>query len=346
MKILKTNDIVKGEMAKNENDPYISPDIAFGIIINDEKIIHAKIEQKEGNLLGVYKISAFAKAVHLAYCQHLPLVITPDIIWHLISLGVSTHVNQNSERLKNVFADYDGKKNLTVYHDLAKNIPWDAVIDEFSNELDSVLKVNIASIMTANFSTTNQISKLVSQIVVLDTVQKYVDCFTLSLCGIPEIKVDGCKDDWLKVKSKTVEIIKLIPELNVWFKNAGLEEILDNFISIFDDKIDNDFWNLIYKKRGGSGGPYLSGWMIALFPYITKMNKKNPYVWETSWKEIVNETFYGGLTLDSFQIYLGKITTKYKNQSDKNFIGGLVGVLHGNDQSLLPVFGYAVTEKK
>mmetsp|Transcript_243 Transcript_243/g.211 ORF Transcript_243/g.211 Transcript_243/m.211 type:complete len:144 (-) Transcript_243:158-589(-) len=33
-------------------------------------------------------------------------------------------------------------------------------------------------------------------------------------------------------------------------------------------KVDKEFWNSILKISGGSGGPYLSGWIVALFPYF------------------------------------------------------------------------------
>mmetsp|Transcript_242 Transcript_242/g.209 ORF Transcript_242/g.209 Transcript_242/m.209 type:complete len:91 (-) Transcript_242:286-558(-) len=42
-------------------------------------------------------------------------------------------------------------------------------------------------------------------------------------------------------------------------------------------KVDKEFWNSILKISGGSGGPYLSGWINALIPYV----RKSPYDPET-----------------------------------------------------------------
>ena len=85
----------------------------------------------------------------------------------------------------------------------------------------------------------------------------------------------GDKQDWQKVREKKDTLIAIIPELSVWSK--ALDEILDHFLSAFDDKVDEKFWSEIYKVSGGSGGPFISGWILALFPYLDKQ-KKNRYV--------------------------------------------------------------------
>ena len=84
--------------------------------------------------------------------------------------------------------------------------------------------------------------------VLMDSMQKYFDYKFTTMCGIPEIRLTGNKEDWLNVKKKTNEILKLIPDLKFWIYD-NLNEILDHFIGVFDDKIDKSFWNEIYKCR-------------------------------------------------------------------------------------------------
>ena len=86
------------------------------------------------------------------------------------------------------------------------------------------------------------------------------------MCGIPEIRITGEKEDWMNLKSKANHIAELIPDFSFWI--ISLNEILQHFIDVYDDKIDNKFWNDIYKVKGGSGGPFISGWIIGLFPYL------------------------------------------------------------------------------
>ena len=55
---------------------------------------------------------------YTAYANHYPIRIKPDDIWLLIVQAFSHHVNINSEELKSMFVNFDGKKELIVEYDL------------------------------------------------------------------------------------------------------------------------------------------------------------------------------------------------------------------------------------
>ena len=101
-------------------------------------------------------------------------------------------------------------------------------------------------LLVANFSTTSKDARIVSQMVLMDSLKKYFKYKYSTSCGIPEIRLTGRKQDWENVKNKTNGILKLIPDLKIWI-DGSLKKILDHFIDAFDDKIDNYFWNTIYK---------------------------------------------------------------------------------------------------
>ena len=51
---------------------------------------------------------------YTAHTNHYPIRIKPDDIWLLIVQAFSHHVNNNSEELRNMFVNFDGKKELIV----------------------------------------------------------------------------------------------------------------------------------------------------------------------------------------------------------------------------------------
>ena len=56
--------------------------------------------------------------------------------------------------------------------------------------------------MTADFSTTTAVQKIVSQITLMYSVQKYL-CFKMLCLGeIPAVEMLGTEDDWSKLQSK------------------------------------------------------------------------------------------------------------------------------------------------
>ena len=90
--------------------------------------------------------------------------------------------------------------------------------------------------LEANFTTTNAISKVWSQIVIMDAMQKYFDYRYSILCGIPEIRLAGIKEDWIDIKKRTNNLVKLIPKFQNWVNI--LNGIFDQFINVFNGKID------------------------------------------------------------------------------------------------------------
>ena len=57
---------------------------------------------------------------YTAHINHYPIRIKPDDIWLLIVQAFSNHVNANSEKLRNYFVNFDGKKELIVkYYDIS-----------------------------------------------------------------------------------------------------------------------------------------------------------------------------------------------------------------------------------
>ena len=98
--------------------------------------------------------------------------------------------------------------------------------------------------------------------------------------------------------------------------------------------------------EGSCGGPYISGWIIALFPYLDKQIS-NKYVWEKSWTDAKDH--FGGISTSSLAYHMNQVPFKwiyYGQEKEMLFIGGLLGVVLHKDQALQPVFGYAVTENK
>lgn len=213
---------------------------------NVKKIHHIQTEISE-TYLRIGNSNPLIEAANTAFYDHLPLVLTPDIIWHCISNGVAIHVNENAEKLRKIFVDHDKKKELEVERpdfSLDQKNPWHELIDEFCEKIQQNTKKDVADLLQADFSTTTKISRVVSQIVIMDAMQKYFSYSCRGGCGIPEIHVYGSKNDWENVQVKANRIVELIPELKCWISN--INEILNHFLNVYDDKIDNLFWKSIY----------------------------------------------------------------------------------------------------
>lgn len=218
--------------------------------IHPSKIQYNKTEIQNQSKIISSKLHPFVNAIHLAYANHLNLILTPDIIWYLIISGTSIHIEVNSEKLRKSFVEHEGKKNINIRRDYfifnSTQNQWEELIEEFVKNVNSNLKPSAKNLLNANFSTTNRITSTCSNIVFLAAFQKYFNYKLTTLCGIPEIKLDGNIQDWKLIKSKISDLNATIPSLAIWFNQ--LDSIIQKFVDVFEEKIDQEFWSQIYKS--------------------------------------------------------------------------------------------------
>ncbi len=73
---------------------------------------HIEASSHQNEELVDFGSHAFLNALHRAYAEHRPFVLSPDMIWLLIAQGFSQHVNANARELRHLFGDFEGKETL------------------------------------------------------------------------------------------------------------------------------------------------------------------------------------------------------------------------------------------
>ena len=115
----------------------------------------------------------------------------------------------------------------------------------------------------------------------MNTFKEYFSFICKTSCGIPEIKLEGTVDDWKQLCERALGLAQF--DLQWWID--PLKIILDQFVAAKEGHVNKDFWSSIYKVRHGSGDPYISGWIIGLFPYIEcRITKQNPILATNSYE--------------------------------------------------------------
>jgi len=182
--------IIKDERFYSPKD---RSDIYFNNTKFDDKIIVAKSNVNDS--LVDFGYHSFFNGMYEAYAHHRPFVLSPDMIWLLISQGFANHVNSNPEKFRNILVDFDNKKSLVV---ISRNTPnWEKTIDNFSEKIDkNINDKELIKILTADFSTTHQAEKIASKITLMKSFEPYFEYVQiLIVCGIPEITLEGTTKD-------------------------------------------------------------------------------------------------------------------------------------------------------
>jgi HEAT repeat protein len=299
-------------------------------------------------------MNRFLAALHLSFAEHRPLVLSPDMFWLLIVQGFALHVNQNPEKFRKLLVAHEGRANIEIRRDdfikgSASNA-WNEVLPEFTKKIKAYTKGDINDLIIQRFSTTTKTYELAYRIALMDSLKNYFNYSTMTLCGIPEIRLMGTPKDWAKLIEKTQELSKY--DLEWW--TSEIIPFLKKIHESSKGNIDCDFWKSIYKINAESGGDTITGWIIKFYPYLLGRSKNNMvYIRNRLIKKDLNKIrpwraprinlFPAGLSKAPFKWIIGvpPDTTSYNME----FFTGFLGVKQDLDtKALFPVVAWGVKD--
>lgn len=210
----------------------------------------------------------FFYGMYEAYANHRPFVLSPDMIWLLISQGFSHHINADPEKYRDRIVDFSGKLSLVIKSEQPlDSARWDELIPQFAEKIKDNTKGTIAETIITDFSTTTQYEQIASEITLMETTKPYFEFVAIyAACGIPEVTLMGTTEDWQKVYENAMRLRSY--DLDWWIDE--LKPILAQFINASKGKTDIKFWRNMFKwhTQEEYGAPnIIDGWIVKFFPY-------------------------------------------------------------------------------
>ena len=292
----------------------------------------------------------FVGASHEAYDKHRALILSPDILWNVIAQGLSTHINKNSEKMRSVFVNFDGKVEIEIRDaSLVKgshNNCWESVFHKFSSEIKKHIGEENHENLVVDFSTTTEKEKTVNEVLLMDSMKSFFDYTVTTMCGIPHVYLEGTEEDYVKIAKKLNNACEKY-DMPWWSK--ALTPVVERIANCASGKEDEELWDNWYKISGGSGGQYISGYVIKFFPY---MRDYNDNIVRNEWlhKETDNNPFgMSGVTNSEFLGSLSSVPFKwnyYEKIYNMSLLAGFNGIEHIEDKKAVkPHLAWAIVEK-
>lgn len=288
----------------------------------------------DGDSLYTNDFNPVCKGLMQAFADHRPVVLSPDMIWLLISQAFGHYVNQNSQKLRSLLVNHEGEKTLTVMSsfvdgaDLAtepRTVRWDSIFNDFERQIADNTKDDVAALLTADFTTTGADERIASQITLMEAVESYFDYQVIYMaCGIPDVTLLGTPDDWRKVREKAARLGRY--GLEWWI--SELDPVLEQFVRASEGDVDTAFWqDMVMKKTVKKKRPrevrfrscniikdamtLFDGWFLKFYPFdidgrtpdsITFGHNMLPEVVKTPFRYVVTDIM--GNTLKEYDMEL------------------------------------------
>jgi hypothetical protein len=143
--------------------------------------------------------SLLLRAVHHSFAAHLPLSLSPDILWYAVVHEIAVHVRLNADQYAGVFTDTPGhRQTITVQdHSLLDQDPdWSRSVRLILEPLQDRLGTDLTDLFLPQFSTTTPDDVSSALVALMATVSPYYRFEWETLCGIPRIRLEGRPHDW------------------------------------------------------------------------------------------------------------------------------------------------------
>lgn len=293
-----------------------------------------------------------------AYVNHMPVSISPDILWTLIVQGFCRHIDQNAEKLRQKFVQFEGKKELVVdgnewtIESITKE-GWEYTFQEFVEKIKEQVGEDIINILTPNFSTTTPIIQVSSQIAIMSAFKNYFNYKRLyGGCGFPYIELQGTLDDYLQLKAK-IEKLKGY-DIDHWLKELII--IVDKIIDTKKGKIDKEFWNnfIVNKDLEEESSGLLTkidavdGWLLNFYPYLQDYSFSSnctKYVLRDSFNTPFKERDLKDFPEDFIEVPLIMHHKIFNTDTELCVKTGFLGMVREDNGIIRPEIGYYIANK-
>ncbi len=168
------------------------------------------------------------------------------------------YVNANSERLRTVFVQHEGKRELMVATIvLLDEVDFGHLSQIMSGFIgDNVIDEHLHEWTMPNVTTTTDNDKSVAAIAMLGTLQTYFDYTFMIGCGLPSVTLFGEREDWEEILRR-IKLLPLYGDQPALWRDL-LAPVIKGILQSFDFpeyQEAKDFW----LKVCHSGGPDDSG---------------------------------------------------------------------------------------
>ncbi|MFF2077486.1 DUF4419 domain-containing protein [Kitasatospora sp. NPDC058162] len=291
--------------------------------------------------------SLLLRAAHTAFAEHLPLSLSPDVLWYAVVHEVAVHVRMYPPRYRALFGAADRSRVLVVRDDtlVGGDADWARSVRLVREPLTAALGAELVELFRPGFSTTTPDDEASALVALMDVVSPYYDFRWETRCGIPRIRLEGTAEDWALLADRVDVLAERFDWLVPWF--AELRPVLAEIAATAaGGPVDEGFWRSLYKWESVSGGPLVTGWLTAFFAHT--QTPDGPRLRQTfCWREAAGTSYHrDAFAVNDFPSHLSTVPFVWDLlgvERSMVLVGGVLGI-ERDGEFLRPRLGHAVLE--
>jgi hypothetical protein len=196
---------------------------------------------------------------YLEHCwdKHLGIIISPDIIWHLILMELAGHIKEQPETYRSLFSTSTEKIEIKVPYN-GPVLDLNAIVAH----LKDLVPTN-TDLFVPEFSTTDAGAAFAFQAAFADAMSPYYN-YSMYMCGVSKIQITGTPPDWGKMLVNIRELKNSFPIIADYFER--ISNFVATILKQFSEPDVETMRKFFALERCGSGGQVeVEGWVTDLY---------------------------------------------------------------------------------
>lgn len=267
---------------------------------------------------------------YMAFQSHYPLQLGPQHFASMIQRATTQHVKLHSERLRGVLVDNPDNIELRVDRQFVRGSDkndWPGVFAEFATCIQAHANPQVFPLFDTAFSSSCPEDRVSGHVALMDTMQSYFKYTLYTMCGIPEVHLEGTDDDWAQLNALVAKLPAVDPDNKTW--TEWVQKVSDRLSQVSSAPVWKDF----FKWHERSGSARIDGWI------------KDFFLYEEDGSTLVGDSLSTGTVPNGISNTPMK-WEYYEQVLEMRLMAGVVGVGQSpKTGALRPVVGWCVCEK-
>ena len=297
-----------------------------------------RIETNGFRLVRSLSRNALVNSSSIAFNNQIALTLSPDSVWLQIVIGLSHHIHQSCEFVREDFIVNDGLPVLNVCkEEFVRDQwnPWGELFSCWSLATRKHIGKKTHSKIVPYFVTSTDTSRIASEMMLLNINETYFPSVSVAEeggGGIPSFKIKGSPHDWRDIQRRIKLFVDIDSSLSWW--TDSLLPLIAEIEKSCAGSPTTEFWKKWFTKSKSKG---VEGYLLFLFPYMNMEGKfeRNVALLEKNSKiKYSEQDFPSSVSIADFSW----------GEDEYKFTSGLFGTVYTDEETVEPVVGWAVSK--
>lgn len=162
-----------------------------------------------------YSHQGLMQAVFIAWANECKFQLSPDMLFYTVISEIASQISKHAQEYKSIFTSNSSNGKTKI--DISTGFTIEAVIERLESLIVNPDLLNVVT--KTSFTTAPPHFNRVTGIALANMASPYYEYYSIK-CGIPQLRLAGTDDDWVKLQQSIDQLAEIFPMLQDYLKRV------------------------------------------------------------------------------------------------------------------------------